>query len=242
MQTHAALFRASAARWRFFGVPTLWSRSSASAPPPPWPPPRPRDRAPSAARRPLRDPARGAAPAAAAGFVRPPPAAARVAGQRRLGVDLGHLRRAQLVELAQRRQLAQIPQAEDAQELRRRAVEDRPARPPPSCRSCGRARDRAASSAPGRSRRRGSSSISGPRDRLAVGDDRQRLQHRARQPLRLARDQARHPRDVVGVASAGASRPRPRCTWTPRAPARRRAQRLQRRASPCRRRARPPGA
>ncbi len=81
----------------------------------------------------------------------------------------------------------------------------------------------------------------GPRDRLAVGDDRQRLQHRARQPLRLARDQPRHPGRVVGVGpqvpaardlTTTGCRCRPARDGRAAPPARR---------SPCRRPARRPG-
>ena len=65
----------------------------------------------------------------------------------------------------------------------------RPARPPPSCRGCGPAPRSSSVFSTGPQSTPRMSSISGRVIGLAVGDDRQRLEHRARQALRPPRDQ-----------------------------------------------------
>ena len=77
-----------------------------------------------------------------------------------------------------------------------------------------------------RSPPRGLSSISGRVDRLAVGDDGQRLHRRPRQPHRLDGEQLAHPGGTVRAGSAAASRRPPRRDgypgWHSRAAARER--------------------
>ena len=106
----------------------------------------------------------------------------------------------QLAVLAERRQLAQIAQAEEIEELLGGSIEDGPAhvlllaqdadqRPIHEQAQCGRRIDTA------------NLVDLGPRDRLAVRDDRERLELSTRQTDRSARDQLLHPGGELRVGT-----------------------------------------
>ena len=104
----------------------------------------------------------------------------------------------ELAVLAERRQLAQIAEAEEIEKLLRRAVEDRPA---DLLALAEHADQRAIEQQAERRRRIDAADLVdlGARDRLAIRHDRERLELRARQPHRPARDQLLHPRRVARI-------------------------------------------